>query len=60
MARVTTAGINDFLRAHRERRARIAPEDAAAAIRAGNVCARGIAAETLDEVRAAMGMAYGF
>ncbi|MCE4025044.1 tryptophan--tRNA ligase [Microbacterium sp. Au-Mic1] len=60
LKRVTIEAVNDFLRGHREGRARITPEDAAAAIRAGNARARGIAAETLDEVRAAMGMAYGF
>ena len=60
LKRVTTSAVNDFLRAHRERRARISPEDAAAAIRAGNARARGIAVDTLDEVRAAMGMRYGF
>ncbi|MFB7842183.1 tryptophan--tRNA ligase [Microbacterium sp. NPDC056052] len=60
LKRVTTTAVNDFLRAHRERRARISPEDAAAAIRAGNARARRVAVDTLDEVRAAMGMRYGF
>lgn len=60
LKRVTTTAVNDFLREHRARRARITPDAAAAAIRAGNARAREIAAETLDEVRAAMGMRYGF
>ncbi|MGN8026009.1 tryptophan--tRNA ligase [Microbacterium sp. 22242] len=60
LKQVTAESVNGFLRAHRERRARISPDEAAEVIRAGNARAREIAIATLDEVRAAMGMRYGF
>jgi tryptophanyl-tRNA synthetase len=60
LKRETTDAVNDFLRLHRERRASISVEVASAVIRRGNERARRIAAETLDQVRAAMGMGYGF
>ncbi|WP_454300711.1 tryptophan--tRNA ligase [Salana multivorans] len=55
---LTTEAVNEFLRPLRERRAGLHPSDVAAVLRAGNERARSIAARTLEEVRAAMGMTY--
>ncbi|WP_454294428.1 tryptophan--tRNA ligase [Salana multivorans] len=55
---LTTEAVNEFLRPLRERRAGLDPSDVAAVLRAGNERARSIAARTLEEVRAAMGMTY--
>lgn len=55
---LTTEAVNEFLAGHRARRAMLSVEDAAAVLREGNGRARAIADETLDEVRAAMGMVY--
>ncbi|MFE6733772.1 tryptophan--tRNA ligase [Microbacterium sp. NPDC057650] len=54
---VATA-VNDFLAAHRERRAAIDSSTVSEVLSVGNERARQIAAATLDEVRTAMGMAY--
>ncbi|CAH0183048.1 tryptophan--tRNA ligase [Microbacterium foliorum] len=55
---LTIDAVNDFLAEHRARRAELTVDDAAAVLRAGNERAQSIAADTLHEVRAAMGMLY--
>ncbi|MFC0672752.1 tryptophan--tRNA ligase [Brachybacterium hainanense] len=55
---LTTEAVNEFLRDLRRRRAALDIADAAEVLRAGNYAARRIAAETLQETRAAMGMHY--
>lgn len=58
LKRFAAEAVNDFLAAHRERRAGIDQATVSEVLRAGNRRAREIAAATLDEVRTAMGMAY--
>ena len=58
LKRLTTEAVNEFLTEHRARRAALTIEDAATVVRAGNDRAESIANDTLDEVRAAMGMLY--
>ncbi|MDQ1128260.1 tryptophan--tRNA ligase [Microbacterium sp. SORGH_AS_0888] len=58
LKRLTTEAVNEFLSAHRARRAALSIEDAAAVLRAGNERAQNIANDTLHEVRSAMGMLY--
>lgn len=58
LKRLTTEAVNEFLAAHRARRAELTVDDAAAVLREGNARARSIANDTLDEVRAAMRMVY--
>src|SRR5262252_8180992 len=48
--------VQDELRPIRERRARLRPDDARAALAAGDTHARRVAAETMSEVREAMGL----
>ncbi|KAA0960539.1 tryptophan--tRNA ligase [Microbacterium sp. ANT_H45B] len=55
---LTIDAVNDFLAEHRARRAELTVDDAAAVLREGNERAQSIAADTLHEVRAAMGMLY--
>ncbi|WP_314096786.1 tryptophan--tRNA ligase [Microbacterium foliorum] len=55
---LTIDAVNDFLAEHRARRAELTVGDAAAVLREGNERAQSIAADTLHEVRAAMGMLY--
>lgn len=58
LKRLTTEAVNEFLADHRARRAGLSVADAAAVLREGNARAQSIANDTLDEVRAAMGMTY--
>ena len=58
LKRLTTEAVNEFLTEHRARRAALTIEDAATVVRAGHDRAESIANDTLDEVRAAMGMLY--
>lgn len=58
LKRLTTEAVNEFLAEHRTRRAALTVDDAAAVVRAGNERAQSIADDTLQEVRAAMGMIY--
>ena len=58
LKRLTTEAVNEFLADHRARRAALTIADAAAVLREGNERAESIANDTLDEVRAAMGMTY--
>lgn len=58
LKRLTTEAVNEFLAEHRSRRAALTLDDAAAVVRAGNERAQSIAHDTLNEVRAAMGMLY--
>jgi len=58
LKKLTIEAVNDFLAEHRARRAKLTVDDAAAVLHAGNDRAQRIAAETLHEVRAAMGMLY--
>ncbi|UJP11171.1 tryptophan--tRNA ligase [Microbacterium sp. KUDC0406] len=58
LKRLTATAVNDFLAEHRERRAAIDPATVSEVLHDGNARAREIAAATLAEVRAAMGMAY--
>ncbi|WP_204164560.1 tryptophan--tRNA ligase [Nocardioides daejeonensis] len=60
LKRITTEAVNEFLAAHRRRRAEIAADPAyvVQVLRAGNARAREIADATLTEVRRAMGMVY--
>lgn len=58
LKRLATEAVNEFLAAHRARRASLNINDAAAIVRAGNERAQGIAEDTLQEVRAAMDMLY--
>lgn len=58
LKRKTAQSVNDFLAEHRARRALISDSDAAEIVRAGNERANRIAEETLQQVRAAMGMVY--
>lgn len=58
LKRLTTEAVNEFLAEHRARRAALTVDDAAAVVRAGNERAQHIADDTLQEVRAAMGMIY--
>jgi tryptophanyl-tRNA synthetase len=53
---VTIRHVQDELRPIRERRARLRPDDARAALAAGDTHARRVAAETISEVREAMGL----
>lgn len=55
---LTIEAVNEFLAEHRARRADLTIDDAAAVLRTGNERAQSIAADTLDEVRAVMGMLY--
>lgn len=55
---LTTEAVNEFLAEHRARRAALTIDDAATVLRAGIERAQSIATDTLDEVRAAMGMLY--
>lgn len=55
---LTIDAVNDLLAEHRARRAELTVGDAAAVLREGNERAQSIAADTLHEVRAAMGMLY--
>ena len=60
LKKYVTESVNEFLAPHRERRAELAKDmDAIRDIlHDGNKRANAIAEETLDEVRAAMGMKY--
>ncbi|GAA1231131.1 tryptophanyl-tRNA synthetase [Microbacterium phyllosphaerae] len=58
LKRLTTEAVNEFLADHRARRAALTIADAAAVLREGNEHAQSVANDTLDEVRAAMGMTY--
>ncbi|OAN30830.1 tryptophan--tRNA ligase [Plantibacter sp. H53] len=55
---LTIEAVNEFLAEHRVRRAALTIDDAATVLRAGIERAQSIATDTLDEVRAAMGMLY--
>ena len=54
---ITIKHVQAELEPIRERRARLGPEDARAVLEAGNARARAVAAETMADVRAAMGLA---
>ncbi|MCI1634872.1 tryptophan--tRNA ligase [Bifidobacterium sp.] len=60
LKKFVTKAVNEFLAPHRERRAELAKDMDAVrdVLRDGNARANAIAEETLDEVRAAMGMKY--
>lgn len=58
LKRLVAEAVNEFLAAHRARRAALSISDAAEILRAGNERAQSIAEDTLHEVRAAMGMLY--
>lgn len=58
LKRLTTEAVNEFLADHRARRAALSISDAAVVVHAGNERAQSIANDTLQEVRAAMGMLY--
>lgn len=60
LKQITTDAVNDFLMAHRRRRAEIAADPAFVdhVLRIGNARANDVAERTLDEVRDAMGMRY--
>jgi len=58
LKKLTIEAVNEFLAEHRQRRAELTIDDASVVLRAGNDRAQSIAAETLHEVRAAMGMLY--
>lgn len=53
---LTATAVNDFLAGHRARRTAISDEQVDAVLAEGNSRANAIAEETLDQVRAAMGM----
>ena len=53
---ITIKHVQAELEPIRERRARLGPEDARAVLEAGNARARAVAAETMADVRAAMGL----
>lgn len=55
---LVTEAVNEYLREHRRRRAELTHHDAATVLREGNERAVRVADQTLDEVRAAMGMRY--
>jgi tryptophanyl-tRNA synthetase len=60
LKKFVTEAVNEFLAPHRERRAELAKDmdSVRDVLRDGNARANAIAEETLDEVRAAMGMKY--
>ncbi|MCI1218703.1 tryptophan--tRNA ligase [Bifidobacterium crudilactis] len=60
LKKFVTEAVNEFLAPHRERRAELAKDmdSVRDVLRDGNARANTIAEETLDEVRAAMGMKY--